>query len=278
MAVLGPSWSRDFGLNPNLVAGITACDRHARTIPEANEVQVAFTEANLDHSADWGDPWANAGISSYLNNIANAAQSGVLTDVARALGPMRAPSFEGDGLLDRAARALGIANLTQNLVDRYNATRDQAVAAANNLEGRSGLTKINSTLIFVAAKPVTLNATVLLKAFQNPAVEVEQPLAQLVGWLAPRKLGDGSALVNLLKTGSLFDTAFPSLTPTMVSLRFGGIRLAPMVITAISEPLTAPRTASGARAAVVFQMAMQSLAAWDAEDHRNSRLAVLPSA
>lgn len=132
----------------------------------------------------------------------------------------------------------------------------------NALEGRSNLTKVNSTQIFVSTQPIMISTTLYFSTWRNAAVEVEEQLALLKQWALPLELSEGSVLASALEDKS-FMSLFPSQVPPYVSLHYGGKRYAPMLIQSVSEPLVLPMDEDGNRIYAQVQVTFVSRTSWD---------------
>lgn len=135
----------------------------------------------------------------------------------------------------------------------------------NALEGRSNLTKTNSTQIFTATMPVTINMTLLFSAWRSAKTEVEDQLKLLKQWALPQKLEEGSLVANVAENKSL-TSLFPSKVPPYVALYYGKKKYLPMLIANVSEPLVVPMDADGNRMGLQVQVQFLSRTAWDAEN------------
>lgn len=71
------------------------------------------------------------------------------------------------------------------------------MAAVRGLEGRSGMTRLNSTQVFCGMPPIKLQGTALFRAWSDPASEVEAPFNQPMARALPVKLSElGPLLVR----------------------------------------------------------------------------------
>lgn len=135
----------------------------------------------------------------------------------------------------------------------------------NALEGRSNLTKVNSTQIFVATQPITISTTLYFSAWRSAKIEVEQQVALLKQWALPNKLAEGSILASALEDKSLL-SLFPSEVPPYVSIYYGGKKYTPLLIQSVSEPLVVPMTEDGDRLALQVPVTFVSRTAWDKDN------------
>ena len=140
-------------------------------------------------------------------------------------------------------------------------TKDQL----NSLQGRTNLTKVNSTQIFVSTNPVTLHTTLLFSAWEDAKTEVEDQIKQLSMWALPVKLQKESILGGMMAAKSLL-AFYPSIAPTFVAVTYGGKTYKPMVLQSVSVPLVAPMNQGGSRINVQVQLNLVSRTAWDQKD------------
>jgi len=64
---------------------------------------------------------------------------------------------------------------------------------AKNLEGQTGITKLNSRQVFSGLPPIKIPITMYFRAWANAQDEVERPINQLFEWALPQELADESA-------------------------------------------------------------------------------------
>ncbi len=253
MAILGPDWEKDFGLNRNLVGVFYQCDYDGKAVQGSDEVRVAVVDGTVEGLPNWNSPFEGAGLHSKMPALTATLQSGTL------MANYKAIMGDGEG------KSEGL----------FSGLQAKTTDSLKQMQGRSDLTKINSTQVFIGAQPVRFNLTCFLKAF-TVTEEVEGAIARLRAWSYPQKLAKDGGLANVIKTArgespdasvnSVVAALFPSKAPALVSFKFGPRTFTPLVIESISEPLTAPMTQSGHFASIQFQMSLGSLTAWDAED------------
>lgn len=235
----GSSWG---GLHPTLIAIIAECD--LKGLPMGGpEVKCVFAdEATLEATMNWQSPFEGAGPESRAPTVTAMLQSGALQALADRLG-----SGVGGALSSVTSAA----------------------------QGRTGMTKLNSTQVFSGMPPLRLQATILLRAWANPKAEVERPLDQLMSWALPKSLAaEGTMLtaaIDFAKSGNYsmdnaVKTALPSEAPRMVSLTYKGRTLAPLVIESIGVPLTSPSDERGHFTQLQLPVTFATLSAWDRND------------
>ena len=94
-------------------------------------------------------------------------------------------------------------------------------------EGRTGITKLNSTQVFNGMPPVKFQVTALFRAWRDPYAEVEAPFNKLMEWSLPVKLSpDGSVLARSAQAvqgeSGFIDALVPSIAPTTVAMKYKG--------------------------------------------------------
>jgi hypothetical protein len=134
----------------------------------------------------------------------------------------------------------------------------------NRLEGRSSLTKTNSTQIFTNAS-IQLSMSLVFDTWEDAKSEVEDQVRLLQQWSVPQKLADGSLVANFANETSI-ESLFPSLVPPYVCIYFGGKRYAPLLIQSVSTPLVVPMDKDGNRMSLQVPVQFLSRNAWDAEN------------
>lgn len=134
----------------------------------------------------------------------------------------------------------------------------------NQLQGRSSLTKQNSTQIFVASQPVTISATIYFGAWENAKTEVEDQIRLLQQWASPVELIEG-LLTEVAENMSL-KSLFPSTAPPFVAVYYGGKKIMPLLIQSVSAPMVVPMDSKGNRMQLQVQITFVSRTSWDANN------------
>ena len=256
-SVVKPLSSDWAGLNRNLIAVFRAFKREKVgegyswiAIPDSPVVEAPITEATVEHSTNWQSPFENMGADQRFSTFSALLQTG-------ALAPLGA-------LFDQVLKSpAGQAALSQLGIQ---ATSGESAARA--LEGRTSVTKLNSTQVFNGLPPMKINLVAHFRAENDPVEEVERPLNQLIEWALPRKLYDDGVLAQIAKGDGV--NPWPSETPTVIGMSYAGSNYSPLVIESIPYPLSAPRDPSGRMLSAQVQMSIASLSAWDAKDWKNS--------
>lgn len=221
------------GLSPHLIASFYEVGRNGKRIDESTTVRAPLLESSLELTLGWKSPFENSGMESGFPTSAAMLQSGLL-------GP----------LVDGA-----------DFIGQF--------------EGRTGVTKLNSTQVFDAMQPAKMQVTALFRAWREPKREVEAPFSKLMEWALPVKLAeDGlvlSRLITAVKDGKLnsaglAEVAMPSRAPTIIAMKYKNRIYSPLVIEAISAPLTSPVDKRGDYVEMALSMTLCTLAAIDRGD------------
>ena len=252
--VLGSQWGSGGSsgrLSPHLLATIYPVDAQGQPEGDVDSVVSPITDATIELTANWQSPFEQSGPESKAPAIMSMLQQGTLESYVTTIF---GKGSEGQGLGAR---------ISQEVTD-----------FSRSAQGRSGMTKLNSTQVFTGAPPVKISMTLHFRAFRNARTEVEDPVDQLVRWQAARELAPNGSLVSAvraLKDGTGFLKALlPSRAPQMVAFRFGGKLFSPMVIESMSRPLTVPRTSEGQELHTSVQLSLATLTALDSADWRRA--------
>ncbi len=245
-SILSSKWG---GLNKSLLASIYPVSAQGTREP-GPEVQSPLSEGNVELSANWQSPFENLGAESKIPAIAGMLQTGTLQSYAETL-------------------------FGKGTDDGYRARLAQEITEfSREAQGRSGMTKLNSTQVFTGAPPIKIPLTLHFRAFDNPASEVQAPIDQLSRWSLARQLAANGSLVqaiqNFTQGQGFLKSLLPSQAPQLVALRYGGQLFSPMVIESMGRPLTVPRTAKGEPLNVAVQIVLATLTALDAGDWTRS--------
>lgn len=246
---LGGDWGR---LSPLLLARIFVCDaKGVADILEFAGVFAAMKEGSLEIQQNWQSPFENTGPETKAPALAGMLQSGSLVPVLNAL---QAISPFKDGAIS----------------DNLNAGSDKLKSIMRDLEGRTGITKLNSRQVFSGMPPVKVNFTLHFRALSDPLTEVEAPLTRLLEWVFPQELAADGILSEVLKTTNSVDSfiqaLFPSTAPKLLGLTYAGRTWSPMVIENVSFPLDAPKNSQGYFIDLPVQVSMATLTALDRPD------------
>ncbi|WP_428383791.1 hypothetical protein [Nevskia ramosa] len=264
MPVLQSQWGT---LHPSLLArlypvtrrstGGSAADYVWERAPasQGGDIEVAFpiSDSTLDANLNWTSPFEAIGAENKLPIISALIQSGALASVTSTLIGLL-PSEIG-----------GIETGVETLAD-------DAKKLVANLEGRTGITKLNSTQIFSGMNPLDFPLTAYFRAWQDARSEVEDPINQLMSWALPAELSKAGIVETFARDRDPIRALFPSRVPSILGIEYAGSTILPVVIESISQPITAPRNRSGARISVAIPMKMATLAALDRDEYRSYKI------
>lgn len=238
---LGSRWD---GLSPTLIATFFAVKKERSENGEfirwvrdmaQPEVVAPLTDGNMETTLNWQSPFENVGPDQKFSSLSAMLQAGGFASVLSSLQA----AFPG----------LSSLNDAQN--------------AANTLEGRTNITKLNSTQVFSGMAPIKINVTAHFRAYQDADLEVRKPVNQLMSWALPQELAKDGPVAGAVG-GHL--QVFPSKVPQIIGMKYADMLIAPIVIESIPYPLTGPRTADGILAQASMQLQLATLTALDKRD------------
>jgi len=246
---LGSDWG---SMSPFLMARLYVCNsKGVADITSFQGVYGPIAEGSFEAPLNWQSPFENTGPETKAPALTAMLQSGSLVPVINALQAIN-PLKDG---------SIGSA---------LDASSDKLKAAVRELEGRTGLTKLNSRQVFAGMPPVRMNFAMEFRATHDAVKEVEAPLQRLLEWVFPQELAEDGILSEVLQTArdldSFIKAMFPSLAPKLLALTYAGKTYAPMVVESISYPLDAPKDSKGNMIAVTVQVNMATLTALDRAD------------
>ena len=246
---LGGDWG---SLSPLFLARIFVCDaKGVADIQEFAGVYGALKEGSLEIQQNWQSPFENTGPETKAPALAGMLQSGSLVPVLNALQAI-SPFKEGA------------------ISDTLNAGSDKLKSIMRDLEGRTGITKLNSRQVFSGMPPVKINLTLHFRAMSDPLKEVEAPLTRLLEWIFPQELAADGILSEVLQTtqdvDSFIKALFPSKAPKLLGFTYAGRTFSPMVIESVNFPLDSPKNSQGYYIDLPVQVSMATLTALDRPD------------
>lgn len=257
MAELSSLWGgENYGLNKHLIAKIYPVDDESTYINGDDIVCAPLTDGNLDMSFNWQSAFENSGTDSKLPAISQLLQSGQASVMLNLMA-----GFFSDDPNSKFNKVKNALQVTAN--------------QAEGLQGRTGITKLNSRQVFSGMPPIKIPITMYFRAWRDAQEEVESPVNKLFEWALPQKLANNSVLAGALEkllAGEVpnLDTVFPSTIPRFVALEYGGRTYTPLVIESIAHPLVLPRTKEGEMLNVSVQLTLATLTAWDKDDYARS--------
>lgn len=240
--VLSSLWD---GLSPHLIASFYEVERAAygsrywKRTEKSPIVKAPLTESNLEMGLSWQSPFEGAGADKAMPSLSAMLQSGALQ-----------PWVSSGG---KASDTLG------------------------KFEGRTGITKLNSTQVFAGMPPVKIQVMALFRAWRNAAIEVESPVNQLMQWALPQELATEGPIMALLEgakqvlSGKPLDEAsakalLPSLSPAKIAMKYKGRIYSPLVIESIGYPINAPIDKDGKFVEMQIPITLCTLTALDRKD------------
>lgn len=236
--VSGPgTWDN---LNPNLIVSIYEVDHNNYIIPGTAVVQAVFTDdVSLEASLNWQSPFEGAGAESKAPALMSMLQSGAFQPLIDSIGGK---------------------------------TKEVLQDTVNEARGRTGITKLNSTQVFSGMPPIKIQGNLLLRAWENPVKEVENPLDTLMKWSLPYFLApEGTLLSNAFNFAqgngkTLIETIMPSEAPPLVAITYKGRTYGPLIIENINIPLGSPIDVNGNFTSLVIPLTFSTLTAIDGND------------
>lgn len=246
--VLSSDWT---GLSPHLIASIFPVRRVVEGTnvrwerePGSIEVQAPLTDGQLEQTANWTSPFENQTADAKLSSLSSMFQTG---------------GFEA--ILNALQQAVGQDSFLGGQLQQTN-------AQLKTLEGRTAVTKLNSTQVFSGMPPFRLNVTAHFRALYDAAAEVEGPLDQLMAWSLPKKLSTMGLVGNAIDTSQEkgWRTVYPSEAPQILGMTYANKLLKPVVIETIPVPITGPRDKDGRLICGSVTLTIASLTAIDKDD------------
>lgn len=245
-AITGGTGSAWDNLNSSLIANIYEVDHTGAVMPGTTVVQAVLSgDVTLDANLNWQSPFEGAGAESKAPALMSMLQSGAFQPLIDSLGGK---------------------------------AKDALQDTVNEARGRTGITKLNSTQVFSGMPPIKIQGNLLLRAWENPVNEVENPLDTLMRWALPYSLApEGTLLSNAINYAqgngkTLIETIMPSEAPPLVALTYKGRTYSPMVIESINLPLGSPVDANGNFVSMLIPVTFATLTAIDGKDWMSMRM------
>lgn len=235
------------GLSPHLLATFYEVDREGKR-PKGTEditVKAPLIDGTFSVSLQWSSPFEAAGAEAKAGTIVAMLQSGALQPMVDSL------------------------NLGKSI-------NTKATEFLKGFEGRTGITKLNSTQVFNGMPPADIQCTLLFRAWKNPSREVMNPFDQLMSWALPQELAGQSTLLSRGadyisgKEKEFLNVLLPSKSPVMIAMVYKGRTYSPMVIESISNDLISPIDSSGDYVSLAVPLKLNSLTAIDRLDWKSS--------
>lgn len=243
--ILSSKWD---GLSPHLLASFFEVDKDESGVWKRTKntdpatVMAPLTEASLEVVMNWQSPFESAGPETKAPALMSMLSSGALQPVVDALQGGKP-------------------------ADGYAAQR-KSTAFLRQFEGRTGITRLNSTQVFSGMPPIKIQVIALFRAWSDPGREVIEPVEKLMEWALPVELAaDGSALSRLVDTlrgkRDAIEVLMPSRSPVRIAMTYKGRTYSPLVIESIGQPLDAPINKSGLYVEQLIPMTLCTLTALD---------------
>lgn len=246
----GSDWGN---LSRHLIARIYACDADGVALPtEILGVTGPATDVNFESTLNWQSPFESTGPEAKAPALMAMLQSGSLVPVINAIQAVNP-----------------IENDTIN--GALNSAANKAKQVAKDLEGRTGITKLNSRQVFTGMPPIKISLTLHFRAVSDAQAEVVDPYQRLLEFSMPQGLAADGVLTEVIastgsENSSLLKAMFPSIAPLMVGFTYGNNRYPAMVIESISNPLDGPMTSDGKPQQRSVQIMLATLTALDRAD------------
>ena len=212
-------------------------------------VRQPATEVNQDITLNWQSPFENAGPESKAPALMGMIQTGQLGVIAN--------SLQSSGVVPKGG---SVDNALNNIK-----------GGAKDLEGRTGITRLNSRQVFSGMPPVKVTLTLHFRAFSDAETEVMQPYQRLLEWALPQHLAPDGILSEVItaatqENASLVKALFPSIAPQLIKFVYGNNRFPAMVIESMASPLDGPMDSNGLPIYRSVQMTLATLTALDKND------------
>lgn len=237
-------------------AVFSECDKDGNLIAESPVIRVMLTDGEKTIESNYQTPFENSNPEHKLPTLMAALQTGELVEaMANIVG--------SDSLLGKSIKvASDIADPVTGALKNF----------AKSAEGKTNLTKINTTQVFVSTASIRISLSLVLIALRDARVEVEEKIAQLEAWALPQYLSDRGLVNNvndvIAQKGVAYasEGIFSGVVPPFICINLHGKAYAPFVIESVSSPIDAPIDENGNRLSLAFSINLLSRAAWDASD------------
>jgi len=256
--VLSSKWD---GLSKHLLASFFEVDNENGTWKRTDKtdpatVMAPLTEASMEMALNWQSPFEQSGPETKAPALMAMLQSGVLQPIVDAF-------TSGKGSASDASAA-----------------QKKSGDFLRQFEGRTGITKLNSTQVFSGMPPVKIQVVALFRAWNDPASEVMAPVDKLMEWALPVELSaDGSILARAAKTArgemGFIEALLPSRAPVRIAMQYKGRTYSPLVIESIGQPMDAQVDRNGRYVEQLIPMTLCTLTALDRQTWANFKTSPL---
>lgn len=199
------------------------------------EVRAPITDGMVDTSVNWHSAFEGVGADQKWSAVSALLQTGALKPIAEQLDKI----FGGQ----------------------------YAESFTSSFEGKTSVTKLNSTQVFTGLPPTKVTVTALFRAFSDPSREVAAPVNQLMQWALPQFLATDGTILEAAK-GNV-QGFYPSRIPQIIGMKYAGSSYLPLVIEHAPSVITGPRDSKGRLLASSLTLSLSSLSSLDANDWRS---------
>lgn len=242
-------------LSKHKIAYISLCTSKGVPVAGSPLIEAIMTDGDLSVESQYQSPFENSNPENRLPTLLGAAQSG---EAAAALG--RIASSQA-GAAPELLQKIGSAVASATGLDAV----PRAIGAAiESLEGKTNLTKVNSTQVFVSTAPVRMSVTLFFMALADAKKEVEDQISLLQKWALPIELSGTGLAESFIGDG--IAGLFPSKAPPFVSLIYSGKTYVPFLIESVGAPIVGPTDINGNRLSLSVTLSLLSRQAWDAQN------------
>ncbi|MFV5374588.1 hypothetical protein [Acinetobacter calcoaceticus] len=227
-------------------AEFSLCDKDGNPVASP-VIRALLTEGDKSIESQWQTPFENSNPELKMPMLMANLQTGQMLQAAATLGE-NSPFISA--LSDMASGPLATAE-----------------SALKSVEGRTNLTKVNTTQVFLSTSSVRLNLSIFFLAFSDAKSEVEDRIMQLEAWSLPVSLSSDSTLQNVINdSNTALEGLFSGVIPPFVSLTTHGKTYKPFIIESVSAPIVAPIDEKGNRLSLAVNISLMSRTAWDSKD------------
>ena len=242
------------GLNKHLIATFYEVEDVSNTQDWQKKlgspiVQAAVIDGSFESTQTWQSPFENTGPEQKAPAMTALLQSGGIQGI---LADTEANNSEKSGFMETIRGGL------------------------DNFKGRTGMTRLNSTQIYMGAPAMNIPVTLLLRAWKDAQTEVEAPLEQLLNWTVPVEMANNPSVIARGLAASrdskeLAEVLMPSIAPVTIGITYKNRSFFPLVIENLSYDLGSPINANGNFVSMKVQLTLCTLTSWDRSDVARSK-------
>jgi len=242
--------------NKHLLANLFLCDKHGvQDSKDKTVITAPAFDVNLDVTLNWHSQFESMNMDNFKPSLMAMIQSG---EIGTAVQGLQALS---DKLQPEWLKEITGGQLSKTLGEKST----DFVELAKQLEGMTGITKLNSRQVFAGMPPIKITLSMAFRAFHDAVKEVQEPTNTILQWALPKRLAN-DGLTGRTDANSVISALFPSEAPAFVGLVYGRNRYAPLVIEGAPVQLDGPITSDGVPAYRVVQLTLATLTALDRND------------